>query len=99
MMLFHKMLTNRDLYLLLKSPIINATKKHSIFKALFEGKLSKTTLAFFDIIVTKGREMYLPEITNEFIRQYKVKMKVSTVHLTTAAAVSEQQLADIKNKL
>ena len=99
MLLFQKMLANRDLYLMLKSPIINATKKLSIFKTLFEGKISKTTLAFFDIIVSKGREMYLPEITHEFIRQYKVKMKISTVYLTTATELSEQQMADIKNKL
>jgi F-type H+-transporting ATPase subunit delta len=99
MLLFQKMVSNRDLYLLLKSPIINATKKHSIFKSLFEGKVSGTTRAFFDIIVTKGREMYLPEITTEFMHQYKQLKKISVVHLTTATEISDTQLNDIKNKL
>ena len=31
---FVKMVENRDLYLLLKSPIINATKKESVFEVL-----------------------------------------------------------------
>jgi len=99
MLLFQKMVANRDLYLLLKSPIINSTKKHSIFSSLFEGKISATTLAFFNIIVAKGREMYLPEITTEFISQYKSLNKISTVHLTTATEMSEAQLEAIKKKL
>jgi F-type H+-transporting ATPase subunit delta len=99
MLLCKQMVTNRDLYMLLKSPIINATKKHAIFKSLFEGKISKMTLAFFDIIVSKGREMYLPEITAEFIQQYKKLKKISTVYLTTAAEISDEQLSEIKKKL
>ena len=99
MLLFQKMVANRDLYLLLKSPIINAAKKHSIFKALFEGKISATTRAFLDIIVTKGREMYLPEITQEFISQYKQLKKISTVHLTTAFEMTDSQLEEVKKKL
>lgn len=99
MVLFQKMVSNRDLYLLLKSPIINATKKHSIFKALFEGKISNTTRSFFDIIVSKGREMYLPEITAEFISQYKHLKKISTVYLTTASEMSDSQLDEVKKKL
>ncbi|MBP6694738.1 MAG: F0F1 ATP synthase subunit delta, partial [Saprospiraceae bacterium] len=52
MLMFKKMVSNRDLYLLLKSPIVNTTKKHSIVKSLFDGKISATTKAFLDIIVT-----------------------------------------------
>jgi F-type H+-transporting ATPase subunit delta len=99
MLMFKKMVSNRDLYLLLKSPIVNTTKKHNIFKSLFEGKISGTTKAFFDIIVTKKREMYLPEITEEFIRQYKTLKKISTVVITTANEISDEQLESIKTKL
>ncbi|MFZ1751929.1 MAG: F0F1 ATP synthase subunit delta, partial [Saprospiraceae bacterium] len=69
---FAQAIKNRDLYLLLKSPIINADKKLSIFKQIFDGKVNKTTMAFFEIIIKKGREMYLPEITVDFNNQYKV---------------------------
>ena len=32
---------NRDFYLLMKSPIVNAAKKQSIIKALFEDKIDE----------------------------------------------------------
>ncbi|MFZ1703925.1 MAG: ATP synthase F1 subunit delta [Saprospiraceae bacterium] len=99
MLLLKEMFSNRDLYLLLKSPIVNATKKHSIFKTLFADKLSKTTNAFLDIVVTKGREQYLPEIVNEGIAQYKEIKKISTVYLTTAEVLTAKQLEEIKAKL
>lgn len=96
---FIEAIKNRDLFLLLKSPIINTTKKISIFKALFDGKMSKTTLAFFDITIKKGREMYLPEISKDFLGQYKFLHKISTVTITTASPLTEGALADIKSKL
>lgn len=96
---FSKMVENRDLYLLLKSPIINVGKKSQIFKALFDGKVSKLTSAFFDIVLRKGRESYLPEIATEFINQYKRMKGISSVVLTTASPVGEGMLAKIKAML
>lgn len=90
---------SRDLVLFLKSPIINAGKKLSVFKTLFEGKVGKTTMAFFDIIIKKGRETYLPEICSDFIGQYKIFNKISTVTITTAAPMTDGALNDIKSKL
>lgn len=90
---------NRDLVLFLKSPIINAGKKLSVFKALFEGKVGVTAMAFFDIIIRKGREIYLPEICVDFVNQYKIFNKISTVTITTAVPMTDIALDDIKSKL
>ena len=90
---------NRDLFLLLKSPIVNGSKKLDIFKAIFDGKLDKLTMAFMDIVIKKGREAYLPEIATEFMQQYKTLNKVSTVTLTTAQPISDTALESIKAKL
>ena len=46
---------NRDLQLLLKSPIINIDKKQSILKELFGSSINKVTLAFLNIITFKRR--------------------------------------------
>ena len=56
-------------------------------------------MAFFDIIIKKGREMYLPEIIQDFIDQYKVLNKISTVTITTATPLTADALNDIKSKL
>jgi len=96
---FQEVADNREFYLLLKSPIINATKKQQIFNALFEGKFDEMTNAFVKIILKKGREAYLPEIADEFINQYKNIKHISTVKLTTAAPLGAETISRIKQKL
>jgi len=90
---------NRDLYLLLKSPIVKGSKKLEIFKTIFDGKLDKLTMAFMDIVIRKGRESLLPEIGAEFLNQYKALNKVSAVKLTTAQPITDTALEAIKAKL
>ena len=92
-------LQSRDLILFLKSPIIQANKKLSVMQAVFGDKTGKTTMAFFDIIIRKGREMYLPDIARAFITQYKELNEISTVKITTAVPVSDTVLNEIKSKL
>ena len=96
---FKKATENRDFYLLLKSPIINATKKQQIFNALFEGQFDEMTAAFMGIILTKGRESYLPEIADEFVNQYKTIKHITTVKVTSAAPLSAETVSKIKQKL
>lgn len=96
---FQKTADNREFYLLLKSPIINTTKKQQIFNAMFDGKFDEMTSAFMKIILNKGREAYLPEIADEFVNQYKAIKHISTVKLTTAVPLSEETVSKIKQRL
>lgn len=90
---------NRDFYLLLKSPIVKASKKISILDALFADKYDELTMAFLRILVNKGREPYLPEIAEAFITQYKEINKISSVKVTTAKAMSAEALKALEAKL
>lgn len=90
---------NRDLYLLLKSPIVHADKKMAVLKALFAGKMDTLTMAYLNLLVTKGREMYLPEIAAEFGNQYKMLKKITTVRVTSAAPLGDAVLAELRKKL
>jgi len=96
---FKKATENRDLHLMLKSPIVNVGKKRQVFEALFGDKYDKLTKAFFDIILTKGREMYLPEIADAFLLQYKVLKHISIITLTTAVPLGAESLSAIKQEL
>ena len=96
---FQEVVNNKDFAQMLKSPIINTTKKQSIFKAIFDGKLSKTTESFFDIVLRKGRESVLVDIAGAFMDQYKIVNKISSVKITTATPLTEVALAEIKSKL
>jgi F-type H+-transporting ATPase subunit delta len=96
---FSETVKNRDFLLMVKSPIINTDKKAQIFDTLFKNKYDKITSGFFSIILRKGREMYLPEIADQFISQYKVFKHVSTVYITTAVKIDDKNMAQIKSKL
>lgn len=96
---FKKVVENRDFYLLLKSPIISIGKKSQIFKELFTGKFGELTSAFLEIILRKGREAYLPEIADSFMEQYKIRQKISSIKLTSAAPITEAEINEIKSKL
>jgi len=92
-------LESRDLVMLLKSPIVSEPKKKEIFQVVFGDKLSETTLGFFNIILNKGREEYIPAISDAFEDQYKQMKGISGVKLTTATPITEANLASIKAKL
>jgi F-type H+-transporting ATPase subunit delta len=96
---FQEALKNRELFLLLKSPIVNSDKKKQIFKALFEGKYDELTLAFMNILANKGREAYMPEIADEYIDQYKRIKHISTVKLTTATELDDATVENIRKQL
>ena len=90
---------NRDLYLMLKSPIINADKKESIMKILFGESFDDVTMAFIKICITKNREDILPEIATDFLAEYKKMQGITTIKVTTAAPLSKEALEDLRNKL
>ncbi len=90
---------NRDLYLMLKSPIINSDKKESIMKIIFGDSFDETTMAFINICITKGREDILPEMAEEFLAINKKMKGISTVKVTTAIPLSKDALEAIRQKL
>jgi F-type H+-transporting ATPase subunit delta len=96
---FLSVLENREFELLVKSPIVNADKKISIFDAIFSGKISEITEKFFKIVFKKNREAYLPHIASAFTAQYKVIKHISTVTITSAKELSDTALKAIKTKL
>ena len=99
MAIIKQALNNKDLRLLVKSPIIKPTKKIAIFKEIFGGTLDKVTMAFLEIVTKKGRENILLDLTSAFEEQYKKLQHVTGVKLTTAAPIAPKDLADIKIRL
>ncbi|MCC7246600.1 MAG: ATP synthase F1 subunit delta [Saprospiraceae bacterium] len=90
---------NRDLYLMLKSPIIKNDMKNAALAALFGSSMSKLTMLYLKLLVEKNREMYLPEIAAEFVEQYKTLQKITSVKVITATPLSDAVLNDLKLRL
>jgi F-type H+-transporting ATPase subunit delta len=81
--------SNRDFISMLRSPVIKSDTKGKIVKAVAQDNIGQLTNAFIQLLIGKGREGALPEITTSFIQQYKEVKKIHTVKLTTAFPVSD----------
>ena len=90
---------NREFYMFLKSPIIHADKKMAVLNALFKDKMDVLTLTYLNLLVNKGREMYLPEIAAEFAIQYKALKHITSVTVTSAVALSDAVLNGLRQQL
>jgi F-type H+-transporting ATPase subunit delta len=81
---------SREFVLMLNSPIINADKKHKIINAITDGKISKITQTFIQLLCSKNRESNLPGIVTSFIEQFNKIKGIHKVKLTTAMEVSDE---------
>ena len=52
-------------------------------KALFEKKVHKITISFFEIIIRKRREDYLYPIAEQFHNLYNLDQGIQETHITT----------------
>jgi len=75
---------NRELVLMLKSPVIKETKKQSILRGIFEKKLSDLSFKFLMVITKNGREELIKEIAVQFIAIYKEFKNILPTTLTSA---------------
>ena len=83
----------------LRSPVIKTDKKKKILDAVTAGKISDVTMAFNHLLMSKGREAWLPEIVIAFIDQYKQHLGIQTVRLTTAVPISDAVKQSILDKV
>lgn len=86
---------NRDLRIMLTSPVINSDKKQQVLKTIFENKVGKLSLMYLNIIAAKRREMFIDSIADQFISVYKDYSGILPLTLTTATKADDE----IKNKI
>jgi F-type H+-transporting ATPase subunit delta len=82
--------SNRDFVNMLRSPVIKSDAKGKIIVAVAKDNIGKLVNTFIHLLVNKGREGTLPEITNQFIEQYKTYKEIYSIKLTTASPVGEE---------
>jgi F-type H+-transporting ATPase subunit delta len=93
---------SREFKLLFRSPIIASDKKLAIFKKLFEGKLTDIVFSFVVLLIKKGREPFLHEISDCFVEQYNVISGITIVNLKSAVQLDkglvQSMISSLKNK-
>jgi F-type H+-transporting ATPase subunit delta len=81
-------INNKELTLLLQSPIIKSDKKAAI---MIDGKISQIASSFIAIIISKKREAILGDIAATFIDTYKIHKNIKTAQVTSAIPLSADQ--------
>ncbi|MDF1673754.1 MAG: ATP synthase F1 subunit delta [Vicingaceae bacterium] len=84
-------INNRELVLLLKSPIVKSDKKQTVVTEVFGKQVSKISNTFISLILSKKRESILADIAVAFIDAYKVYNNIITAHVTSAVELSKSQ--------
>jgi len=75
---------NRVLRRIMANPVLNGSKKVKILNRLFGERLNELSLRFFNLIIRKGREVYLESICLAFEGIYKDYKNVIGAELITA---------------
>lgn len=82
--------SNPDFVSMLRSPVIKPSTKGKILTATAKDSIGKMSATFIHLLINKGREGLLPEISTEFIHQYKANKKIYSVKVTTAVPISNE---------
>lgn len=85
---------------IIKSPVIKGDKKQEIFNKIFKGNLNPITDSFIQLLLRKGREASLNEVSQSFISQYNQLKNITKVTLTSAvkldSATVEKMISSLK---
>lgn len=85
----HTIEGSRELALVLKNPVVNSGKKRKILEAVFSQHLNEITDKFFRILVRKGREGFLPEISRQFHLLYNQINGIEIATVQTPFALTD----------
>lgn len=90
---------NRELALMLQSPLVKSDKKESVLTSIFGSKINELTLKFVQLVVEQKRENSLQTICEQFIASYNELKNIAIVNVTTTQPLTESLRAEIVKKI
>ena len=99
LVLQHIIKSSREFVVMLNSPIIKSDKKYKIVAAVTDGRITKITQKFLELLCSKNREDNLPGIVRSFLEQYNKIKGLHTATLTTASPLSEELVQSFITKI
>lgn len=85
--------SNREVQLILQSPIVNIEKKKNVLTALFGQRANKITMSFYEIVTRKNRSNVLLTTAKEYIKQYNAHQGIQVAYVTTTVPLTD----DLRN--
>jgi F-type H+-transporting ATPase subunit delta len=80
-------------------PTLKPSQKVKLMEAIFQSKISETSMSLINLVVKNKRDIYLPGIARNFRDLYRKAMKISSASLVTAEPVDEKALESVTKLL
>ncbi|UTW63768.1 ATP synthase F1 subunit delta [bacterium SCSIO 12741] len=80
---------NRDLRILLSSPVVQKDKKISILQTIFAGSFGELLNGFVSLLTKNNRESLLQQIAVAYMELYKAENKIVSAQVTTAIPMDD----------
>ncbi len=98
-LIHNTIIENRELGLMLQSPLVSGSKKKGVLNAIFGSNVSELTTSFIQQVVEHKRESILQVICEEFINQYNVLKNIARVTVTTTQPLTQENKEEIIKKI
>jgi len=85
---------NGELRAVLANPIVSPDKKFAVLNQIF-GSIEPMILAFFKIVVNKGRSGSLYDTARQFLEEYNMRKGIINATVISAAPLSEKNRQEI----
>jgi F-type H+-transporting ATPase subunit delta len=89
---------NKQLDLMLKSPVVKPEIKFSILNEIFVNKISRDSLSFLQFVIDKKREDLLSNIIRKFLDLKDEHSGIMNIEISAAYDFTEEQKEQIKKK-
>ncbi|MBR1849845.1 MAG: ATP synthase F1 subunit delta [Bacteroidales bacterium] len=81
---------SRELNVILANPTVKESKKVAVVEALFEGKVSQTTMLFLSFVVKKNRSVNLKGIGTAYLDIYRESRGIVKTDFVTSTEVQPE---------
>jgi|TARA_B110000908_G_C10186080_1_gene418056 F-type H+-transporting ATPase subunit delta len=88
---------DNNFLLMLRNPFISYYKKKKILHNIFKGKVNDLMLSFFNLLVLRGREVFIPSIVETFLVKYNEHCNIKNAKITTTFNLSKNLRSDFIN--
>ncbi len=90
---------NRQLQLMLDSPVVRPETKLSVMKEIFANKISKESMDFVEFVISKKRESLLNSIGKRYLELQDEHLGIANVMVTSAFDFTIDQKNVLQSKL
>ncbi|WP_250278068.1 F0F1 ATP synthase subunit delta [[Clostridium] colinum] len=98
-LIYNSIKSDKDFLAVLNHPRISSSEKFNLFQNIYKDNISEEILGLISIVVNKNRETEMLEILETFLELVRDYKGITTAYISSAKALSEEQVNNIKQSL